>query len=125
MAAIADRRKMGALFVDLEEAVDEDEVDAPDEDEAEQLAQQALALEEKSEIERLLGMIRLLPPDTKVRKLREEVAILREAGYGKVMVFTQFTDTMDLLRRELAVNDGPRIMCFSGRGGEVLSQDST
>ena len=39
------------------------------------------------------------------------------------MVFTQYTDTMDFLRDELKPIPGTRIMCFSGRGGEVPSSD--
>jgi ERCC4-related helicase len=126
MASIADPAKAGALLAnELNESVDEDEADAPEEDEAERLAKQALALEEQSEIERLLSMILRLPPDTKVEKLRAEIAGLREEGFGQVMVFTQFTDTMDLLRGALAPDYPMRIMCFSGRGGEVQSQDGT
>jgi hypothetical protein len=41
------------------------------------------------------------------------------------MVFTQFTDTMDFLRAELGRNGDLRIMCFSGRGGEVSNHDGT
>lgn len=70
-------------------------------------------------------MIRKLPPDTKADKLRAEIASLRAEGFAQVMVFTQFTDTMDLLRRELSAKFGARIMCFSGRGGEVQAQDGS
>ena len=35
------------------------------------------------------------------------------------MVFTQYTDTMDFLRRVLRDRAGSRVLCFSGRGGEV------
>jgi ERCC4-related helicase len=125
MASIVDPAKAGALLARLDEDVDEDEADAPEEDEAEKLTKQALNLEERSEIERLLGMIRRLPPDTKVQKLRDEIASLRAEGFSQVMVFTQFTDTMDLLRRELSGDGSAKIMCFSGRGGEVQSQDGS
>ena len=126
MASIADPSKVSALLAaGLTEDVDEDEVDAPEEDEAKRLAKQALALEERSEIENLLRMIRKLPPDTKADKLRAEIASLRAEGFAQVMVFTQFTDTMDLLRRELSAEAGARIMCFSGRGGEVQAQDGS
>jgi ERCC4-related helicase len=126
MASIADPTKAATLLAaELNEDVDEDEADAPEEDEAERLAQQALALEERSEIERLLRMIRHLPPDTKVQKLLAEIAALRAEGFAQVMVFTQFTDTMDLLRREISADGSARIMCFSGRGGEVQAQDGS
>lgn len=124
MASIADPARAGALLAaELDEGVDDDEADAPEEDEAERMAKQALNLEERSEIERLLGIIRRLPPDTKVKRLQDEIAALRSDGFGQVMVFTQFTDTMDLLRRELSTDGTRRIMCFSGRGGEVQGND--
>lgn len=108
----------------LEEALDElGSGDEPDPDEAALLEQQALALEERSDIERLLGMISKLPLDTKLGTLRRTLTALREQGYAQAMVFTQFTDTMDFLRRELTKEGGLRVMCFSGRGGEVPTND--
>ncbi|WP_230534158.1 DEAD/DEAH box helicase [Microvirga roseola] len=108
----------------LEESIDEDlDADDFDTDEAAQLEQQALALEERSDIERLLERIRMLPPDTKLEKLRDKIRELRSAGYRQVMVFTQFTDTMDFLRQQLLKEPDLKIMCFSGRGGEVAGPD--
>jgi superfamily II DNA or RNA helicase len=40
------------------------------------------------------------------------------------MVFTQFTDTMDFLRNQLRTTPGLKMMCYSGRGGEVPLGDS-
>ena len=111
---------------DLEENLDGGvEGEEPDADEAAKLEQAALAFEERSEIKRLLTLIRRLPPDTKVERLREIIGQLRDQGYEQVMVFTQFTDTMDFLRNELGRDPKLRIMCFSGRGGEVISPDGT
>jgi hypothetical protein len=39
------------------------------------------------------------------------------------MVFTQFTDTLDFLRTYLVKHSDAGVMCFSGRGGEILSSD--
>ena len=44
---------------------------------------------------------------------------LTRDGYRQVMVFTQYTDTMDFLRRVLRERGGRRLLCFSGRGGEI------
>lgn len=99
----------------------EGDVLAPEE--VAELEQAALAQEEKDDIARLLEDIRQLPTDTKAGRLREELAALRSAGYTQAMVFTQYTDTMDFLRDELAVNTSLRVMCFSGRGGEVRETD--
>jgi len=41
------------------------------------------------------------------------------------MVFTQYTDTMDSLRVQLATQPAMRVMCFPGRGGEVRDKDGT
>jgi SNF2 family DNA or RNA helicase len=41
------------------------------------------------------------------------------------MVFTQYTDTMDFLRDHLSRNSTFRLMCYSGRGGEIRSVDGT
>jgi superfamily II DNA or RNA helicase len=118
--AVAERQ------ADLEEGLDDPgEGDEPDGDEAAKLEQAALELEEKSDIEGLLAMIRKLPPDTKAERLRTTIGELRGKGYAQVMVFTQFTDTMDFLRREIGRDPEVRIMCFSGRGGQVPSNDGT
>ena len=39
------------------------------------------------------------------------------------MVFTQYTDTMDFLRGELQKDSAMKLMCFSGRGGEIPGAD--
>jgi hypothetical protein len=39
-------------------------------------------------------------------------------------VFTQFTDTMDFLRDQLRATPGLRMMCYSGRGGEIPIGDA-
>ncbi len=98
-----------------EEALD----DLPDAEEVEALASQALAIEERSEIERLLAMIQALPPDSKLTSLIKVLQDLRGEGYGQVMIFTQYTDTMDFLRNMLRKRLGGELMCFSGRGGEI------
>jgi len=99
----------------------EGDVLAPDE--VAELEQAALAQEEKDDIASLLEDIRRLPPDTKAERLRQELEKLRIDGYSQTMVFTQYTDTMDFLRDELATKTSLRIMCFSGRGGEVRETD--
>jgi SNF2 family DNA or RNA helicase len=99
----------------------EGEVLAPDE--VAEFKRAALAQEEKDDIADLLEKIRQLPPDTKAERLRDELENLRADGYPQTMVFTQYTDTMDFLRDELATKTSLRVMCFSGRGGEVREKD--
>ncbi len=94
-------------------------------DEITELERRSLEHEEKADIAKLLARIRLLPPDTKAQRLSGLLAELRSGGYAQVMVFTQYTDTMDFLREQLAAQPAMRVMCFSGRGGEVREKDGT
>ncbi len=138
-----------ALVVGLDEDVSDDETsdEAREVDEVAMLEQQALAVEEAADVEVLLDGIRRLPPDSKLEELKSVIRELRGDGFGQAMVFTQYTDTMDFLREELSrwdagpEDDGPRapesrpddphradrregglrLMCFSGRGGEIRS----
>ena len=128
----------------LDEDLPDDDLDpeAADAEKAARLERRALAREELGAIEELLAGIRGLPRDAKFERLTAVLDELRAAGYGQVMVFTQFTDTMDFLREELAggrvggggavvaagaggasgetgAGGAPRLMCYSGRGGEV------
>jgi hypothetical protein len=107
---------------------DDDETmdESPDVDEAEALERQALTVEEKGDIARLLEMIRALPPDTKLERLLSELSALRADGFRQAMVFTGYTDTMDFLRDRVADADPTiKVMCFSGRGGEARNADGT
>ncbi|MBS0382027.1 MAG: helicase, partial [Proteobacteria bacterium] len=106
------------------EALDSD-AEASDDADLDTAKRVALAQEEASEIEVLLRLARSLPEDTKLGALRVGIDELKNSGYAQVMVFTQFTDTMDLLRESLAGRDDLKLMCFSGRGGEVRTQDGT
>ena len=102
-----------------EDAPDDEALDeVPDIDELCALESQALAAEEQGEIDALLRQITALPPDSKLARLVETLDELSRDAYGQVMVFTQYTDTMDFLRGTLRAQ-GYRLLCFSGRGGEI------
>ena len=105
----------------LRDDVPDDEMldEVPDADEVAALARRALVFEKRSEIERLLERISALPPDSKLAQLTETLDELTRDRYQQVMVFTQYTDTMDFLRRVLRERDRTRVLCFSGRGGEI------
>ena len=106
-----------------EDAPDDETLEPLDADELEQLARQALLADERAHLVDLLERARALPPDSKLAKLKMVLAELREQNYGQAMVFTQFTDTMDFLREALRQEADVRLMCFSGRGGEVPATD--
>ena len=71
----------------------------------------------------MLEDIRRLPTDTKAEVLKQELEKLRIGGYAQAMVFTQYTDSMDFLREQVTSQTTLRVMCFSGRGGEVREND--
>ena len=109
-----------------EDAPDDETMDEIlDADEVAVLEREALAAEEASDIESLLARIGQLPPDSKLGSLKSSLAELRQDGYRQTMVFTQYTDTMDFLRREILKGTDQKLMCFSGRGGEIPSTDGS
>ncbi len=96
-----------------------------DADKAADLERRSLDREHEAEIDRLLGAAGNLPPDSKLGGLKEVLRELRRAGHDRMMVFTQYTDTMDFLRDALAKDAEWALLCFSGRGGEALGTDGT
>ncbi|MDI3339530.1 MAG: helicase-related protein [Sphaerobacter sp.] len=98
---------------------DDLEVDELEQDISEELAQ-ALARGYREEIryvEDFLHDIRRLSGDSKLERL---MAMLGEIFRRRetVVIFTQYTDTMDYLRERLREVYGHQIACYSGRGGE-------
>jgi superfamily II DNA or RNA helicase len=56
--------------------------------------------------------------DSKVNQLKDELnRIFRDRA--TVIIFTQYTDTMDYLREQLQTVYRGQIACYSGRGGEI------
>lgn len=107
------------LFTD--EDLPEDDLDesSGDVDDLSEMERAALMLDDRSAVEDLLRQVESLPEDTKSGTLRTVLTDLRSAGYKQVMVFTQFTDTLDYLRGELLKLPDLKILCYSGRGGEI------
>lgn len=68
-------------------------------------------------IEGFLHDLRELGSDSKVEKLFEDLRYFFDRR-DKVMIFTQYTDTMDYLRDQLRHVYGCQVACYSGRGGE-------
>lgn len=99
---------------------DETREEAMDSDDAEVLARDSLAAEEKSTIRDLLKAIAKVGTNTKVRKLKSEMDDALAAGYDSAIIFTQYADTMDFLKDHLAAEyPGEAIACYSGAGGRV------
>jgi superfamily II DNA or RNA helicase len=54
------------------------------------------------------------------------LTLLRQAltQHESAIIFTQYTDTMDFLREQFRQLYGSQLACYSGRGGELLQEDS-
>lgn len=126
LAVISGAKELPASSKAEEDTLDDVTADEePDVEEAVAREREGLAIQERAEIEKLLANVRKLPPDSKIEELKKVLAALRAEGYAQVMVFTQYTDTMDFIRAELARDGDLRTICFSGRGGEIRDPDGT
>jgi superfamily II DNA or RNA helicase len=110
------------LFGDLE---DEDaELEAAEiEPEAEAALFAIEEGDEKAELEGLLAELARLAGkqrDTKLDQLRRDLAELVGSGksFDRAIVFTQYLDTLDFLRRAFAAERS--VATYSGRGGEIF-----
>lgn len=74
-------------------------------------------------VEDFLHALDNLGTESKLERLLSDVrAILRDRD--SVVIFTQYTDTMDFLREALREVYGRQVACFSGRGGERWRDDA-
>jgi SNF2 family DNA or RNA helicase len=99
--------------------VDDDVEDDLNTDFTEQLEEheRSLFLDEVSYVEDFLSELCQLKGETKAEKLLEDLdKIFRRRD--TVIIFTQYTDTMDYLREKLRDIYGSQVACYSGRGGE-------
>ncbi|MBQ7457433.1 MAG: DEAD/DEAH box helicase family protein, partial [Desulfovibrio sp.] len=103
--------------------------DAPDDElsetsDEELASMERLLFEERESIDRLLSHIARLPIDSKVQHLLTLLQTIEAENYKQVIIFTQFTDTLDYLRNVLTkYGDPQRILCYSGRGGECYASN--
>ena len=70
------------------------------------------------ELRSFIAALKDLPPDeSKMQCLHELIESSLRAGHDTVLVFTQYSDTMDYLMDQLSTAYGSRVMCYSGAGG--------
>ena len=77
----------------------------------------------KDELKYLVGFLEeldTLPEDSKLNRLIQDLAELTQER-DRVLVFTQYLDTLDYLRDRLRSTYS--VACFSGRGGEIWDAD--
>lgn len=100
--------------------VDDDLEEADlDQDITEELmdADRPLFMGEMEYVQDFIRELRKLGSDSKVEYLHKQLrSIFRQRE--TVLIFTQYTDTMDFLREELRQVYGSQVACYSGRGGE-------
>ncbi len=82
------------------------------------LADRSLFHDEVDYVEHFLHKLEMLGgQESKVAQLQKDLAeVFRHRE--TVLIFTQYTDTMDYLREALRPNYGSQVACYSGRGGE-------
>lgn len=68
-------------------------------------------------VDGFLHDLRELGSDSKLERLFEDLRYFFDRR-DKVIIFTQYTDTMDYLRDQLRQVYGYQVACYSGRGGE-------
>lgn len=82
-----------------------------------------LLREEIEELESFISDLQSLPTDPKIKRLRDEIRTFRKER-SRILIFTQYTDTMDSVREELVKTFGEKVACYSGRGGEIYNTKS-
>jgi superfamily II DNA or RNA helicase len=68
-------------------------------------------------IEDFLRNLQRLGTDSKLERLQQDLRSIFQRR-DTVLIFTQYTDTMDYLREHLREVYGAQVACYSGRGGE-------
>jgi hypothetical protein len=58
-----------------------------------------------------------------MQQLFEDIDELDRDGHNRVIVFTQYADTMDFIRDQLVATQGATVATYSGRGGEVYDPE--
>ncbi|WP_348609700.1 helicase-related protein [Halobaculum rarum] len=80
--------------------------------------------EEIDELESFIHEVKQIDSDPKMDQLYEDLDMLDRQGRNRIIVFTQYKDTMHFVRRELRWRYGENIACYSGDGGEVYDEDA-
>jgi SNF2 family DNA or RNA helicase len=123
--AIDEAEQLGQILGEDED--EEDEVDVPASLERERQRLVRLHADPRRrrqlEEERLyladyIRALALIDIDSKFEEFKGRLADLLARG-NRVIVFTQYLDTLDFVREKLVARHGERIACYSGRGGEV------
>lgn len=119
---------MSEQDLDWSETADELEADLRETDLSEVLpgaTDEGLGLldEEIAELESFVGALRAIDHDPKIDQLKDDIRDLEREGHNRIIIFTQYTDTMDFVRDELVSTHGEAVATYSGRGGSVYDAE--
>ncbi|QSG09599.1 helicase-related protein [Halapricum desulfuricans] len=84
----------------------------------------SLIEEEITELRSFIQDVRQIGRDPKINQLRDDLRELDKQGHDRVLVFTQYTDTLDYVRSHLTQTHGENVATYSGRGGEMYDADA-
>jgi len=79
--------------------------------------------QEIEELESFVSDLRHIDRDPKVDQLIDDLNQLDREGHNRIIIFTQYTDTMDFIRNSLVSIHGETVATYSGRGGEMYDAD--
>ncbi|NCC31349.1 MAG: DEAD/DEAH box helicase, partial [Chloroflexia bacterium] len=105
-----------SLGLDEDDELEQDELDQ-DIEEALPQDRRSLQLSEIDYLEDFLHELQQLASDSKLERLLHDLSSIFTQR-DTVVVFTQYTDTMDYIRDHLVPVYGSQVACYSGRGGE-------
>lgn len=74
---------------------------------------------EIDELESFVSDLRAIDEDPKINQLLTDIDQLEREGHNRVIIFTQYADTMDFIRDRLTSIHSETVASYSGRGGEV------
>lgn len=80
--------------------------------------------EEIQELESFIQDIETIDNDPKIDRLNQDIADFTDRARDRVIVFTQYKDTMRFIRNELVKTHSEKIATYSGDGGEMYDADS-
>jgi hypothetical protein len=83
-----------------------------------------LLKEEIEELESFIQEVKQVDADPKMDQLYEDLDMLDRKGRSRIIVFTQYKDTMHFVRQQLLWKYGENIACYSGDGGEMYDEEA-
>jgi superfamily II DNA or RNA helicase len=119
------RDRLGGGRLRARELLDEDDLATAGtqaEEDVEEEAGELVAPQALRDLEDLLQDVLSLSRDSKLQRLHAALDSLA-ASYERILIFTQYTDTMEYLQREL-LGRTLRLGCYSGDGAEVYDPEA-